>query len=99
MVGAIGCRCIACGPVWMQMVVDAGEGKEIRKMEERKKEKKKKETYSVRMDGGHDCVRTHCMRMGCDANKGTKKRKETHKCGWWTQLRADALHGVGCGRG
>ena len=38
MVCAIGCRCVACGPVWTQMVVDAGQGKEIRK----KKEKKKK---------------------------------------------------------
>ena len=29
------------------------------------------------------------------ADKGTKKRKETHKCGWWTQLRADALRVCG----
>ena len=61
MVGAIGCRCIVCGPMWTQMVVDTDEGKEIRKKEERKKEKRN----LLGTDGGRDCVRMCCMRMGC----------------------------------
>ena len=36
MVCVIGCRCVACGLVWTQMVVDAGQGKEIRKKKEKR---------------------------------------------------------------
>ena len=61
MVGVIGCRCVACSPVWTQMVVDAGEGKEIRKKKERKKENRN----LLGTDGRHNCVQTRCMCTGC----------------------------------
>ena len=61
MVGVIGCRCIACSPVRTQMVVDAGEDKEIRNKKGRKKENRN----LLGTDDRRDCVQTCCMRTGC----------------------------------
>ena len=64
--GAIGCKWIACGAMWMQMVVDTGEGKEIRK----------KETYSVGMaDASH--VHRLWLQM-----RVLRKEKKLTKCEW-----------------
>ena len=86
MVGVIGCRCVACGPVRTQMVVNAGEGKEIRKKKGKKKENR---LYSVQMTDAIGCGRVACARAVV-ADKGTKKRKETH------QVRM--VDAIACGR-
>ena len=59
-----GCDCMRIHCVWTQMVVDAGEGKERRK----------KERNLLGVDGGHNCVQTCCVCMGCERNEGW----------WWT---------------